>query len=46
MLDLSGCRICILAECKMCFHLILDLLAILGSLLRKNGFSQGSAVSL
>lgn len=37
---------CILAECKkLCFHLILDLLAVLGPLLRKNGFSQASADS-
>ena len=36
-----------MAECKkVCFHLILDLLAVLGPLLRKNGFSQASAVSL
>lgn len=31
---------------KVCFHLILDLLAVLGTLLRKNGFSQTSAVSV
>lgn len=30
----------------MCFHLILDLLPVLWMLLRMNGFSQASAVSL
>lgn len=30
----------------MCFPLILDLLAVLGTLLRRNGFSQTSAVSV
>lgn len=46
-LDRTGCRICILAGCKeVCFHLILDLLAVLWTLLRKNGFSQASVVSL
>lgn len=36
-----------MAECKkMCFALVLDLLAVFGPLLIKNGFSQASAVSL
>lgn len=30
----------------MCFPLVLDLLAVLGTLLIQNGFSQASAVSL
>lgn len=36
-----------MAKCrKVCFPLVLDLLAIIGPLLIENGFPQASAVSL